>query len=286
MPDIITMQEMDHLKQFVNDPEFSSLYTCHVKTTIKTGWKLKDSDPLTPLRFKEKWTLEDAEPLSPLTFHKGKKKSENDKNNSSSSSSNKKSDDGEDNEDAIDVDNANEKSKESSSIVGGYYQPAQYYCNKTNDGTENQDDDLCVKSYLDHLIQSKVSFAPKSYSNAANFRRRDEAKVKKQKMKVEAAGTATSKNEDYNNNNDDDEEEKPKDDDNKNAADTEKKEDDADIIDDDGVVIFWKRDKFRPIELGFLKYPSCKKKGKSEAVVAVVLEETNTTDKKKNSEKN
>jgi len=40
-------------------------------------------------------------------------------------------------------------------------------------------------------------------------------------------------------------------------------------VDDDGIVIFWKKDTFKPIELGFLKFPN---EEKSEAVVAVVLQ--------------
>jgi len=104
-----------------------------------------------------------------------------------------------------------------------YYNPAKYYDDKKKD-------ELRSENYLTKLIESKVSFAPKSYSHAANFR-------------------------------------------NKRIKKTNDDNDKKTVVDDDGVAIFWKKDKFKAIELGFLKFPSSKK---SEAVIAVVLENIKT----------
>jgi len=56
--------------------------------------------------------------------------------------------------------------------------------------------------------------------------------------------------------------------------DSPSEEDDKTLVDDDGVAIFWDKEKYRAVELGFLKHPDSKKK--SEAIVAVVLEEKKT----------
>jgi len=90
-------------------------------------------------------------------------------------------------------------------------------------------DDLRPENYLARVLKARTAFAPKSYSNAANFRRKREAK-----------GPPVSP---------------------------------ATKVDDDGIAILWKKDKFRAVELGFLKFPpSAKSPEKSEAVVAIVLE--------------
>jgi len=113
-PDIITFQEMDHLKQFLDDATFSSIYTCMVDPNCT-------------------------------------------------------------------------------------YQTPTY-------GEDKTKDDRRPENFLPHLLQSKAAFCPKSYSNAYNFRK------KRSPLGAD--------------------------------------------LDDDGVAIFWKKDKFQPIELGFLHLPS------------------------------
>ena len=132
-PDIITFQELDHLQQFTEDPDFNAKYTCFV-----------DDD-----------TLEYNTPIY------------------------------------------------------------------TDDPAK---DERRPENYLSHVLASRTSFAPKSYSHAYNFRK--------------------------------------------------KRKDGSTDVDDDGVAIFWKKDRFQPLELGFLKLPSDGEK--SEAVVAVVLVDEGT----------
>lgn len=128
-PDIITMQENDHVKQFLQDEMFSSKYTCLVDESMT-------------------------------------------------------------------------------------YTPAIY----------NGED---KHKYLDRLLTGRAAFAPKTFSNAKVFRT--------------------------------------------------KRDPDAIDPDDDGVVVFWRKDKFKAIELGFLKLPSDSEK--SEAVVAVTLEHVGSTER-------
>lgn len=133
-PDVITFQEMDHLKQFLEDGEFSSRYTCIVDTQKKYNTPTY-SDPV-------------------------------------------------------------------------------------------REDDLCPANYMSHLVQSHAAFAPKSYSHAYKFRKqRDKCAVD---------------------------------------------------LDDDGVAVFWKRDKFKPVELGYLQYPP--ENEKNAAAVAVTLQHLATTE--------
>ena len=128
-PDIITMQENDHVKQFLQDEMFSSKYTCLVDESMT-------------------------------------------------------------------------------------YTPAIYNGEDKN-------------NYLDRLLKGRAAFAPKTFSNAKVFRT--------------------------------------------------KRDPDAIDPDDDGVVVFWRKDKFKAIELGFLKLPSDSEK--SEAVVAVTLEHVGSTER-------
>jgi len=97
-------------------------------------------------------------------------------------------------------------------------------------------DDLSPDKYFHHLLASRAAFAPKSYSNAYLFRSKRDAK---------APGTHSTDSTDS-----------------------------IDSIDDDGCVIFWKKDTFKPIELGFLRIPSDTEK--SEAVVALTLQHLKT----------
>jgi hypothetical protein len=130
-PDIITFQEMDHVKQFMDDVIFASKYTCVV-----------------------------------------------------------------------------DKSKT--------YSPASYSMNGSND-------DLSSDKYLQHLLDSRTAFAPKSYSNAYMLR------SKRSKLEID--------------------------------------------LDDDGVVVFWKKSIFQPVELGFLQLPQ---DHKDHAVVALTLKHLET----------
>lgn len=129
-PDIITFQEMDHLKQFLEDGTFSSKYTCLL-------------DPHD--RYQTPYYSEDA--------------------------------------------------------------------SKDSRRPEN---------YMTHLLRSKAAFCPKSYSNAYNFRK-----------KRSRPG--------------------------------------ASDLDDDGVAVFWKKDRFEPMELGFLEYPTKEGESKKEGAIAVTL---------------
>jgi len=135
-PDVITFQEMDHTKQFLEDRIFSARYTCLVDKARTT------------------------------------------------------------------------------------YTPATY-------SDDDEDDDLSPNNYLNHVLNARVAFAPKSYSNAYSFR------SKRSNSKLD--------------------------------------------LDDDGVAIFWKKEKLKPVELGFLKVPSIGIK--SEAVVALTLEYNTTKEK-------
>eukprot|EP00527_Entomoneis_sp_CCMP2396_P004847 CAMPEP_0198141036 /NCGR_PEP_ID=MMETSP1443-20131203/4104_1 /TAXON_ID=186043 /ORGANISM="Entomoneis sp., Strain CCMP2396" /LENGTH=503 /DNA_ID=CAMNT_0043803641 /DNA_START=78 /DNA_END=1586 /DNA_ORIENTATION=- len=134
-PDIITFQEMDHLKQFLEDGSFSSRYTCVVEEQKKY-------------------------------------------------------------------------------ITPTYSDPAR-------------EDDLRPENYMNHLLQSRAAFAPKSYSSAYTFRNeRDKGGVD---------------------------------------------------LDDDGVAVFWKRDKFKPVELGYLQNPP--ESIKTSATVAITLQHVPTNER-------
>jgi exonuclease III len=134
-PDIITFQEMDHLKQFLEDGIFSSRYTCVVE-------------------------------------------------------------------------------KQKKYITPTYFDPAR-------------EDDLRPENYMNHLLQSRAAFAPKSYSHAYTFRR------KRNKGEVD--------------------------------------------LDDDGVAVFWKREKFKPVELGYLQLPP--ESDKNTAAVAITLQHVTTNER-------
>eukprot|EP00588_Corethron_pennatum_P021611 CAMPEP_0194324738 /NCGR_PEP_ID=MMETSP0171-20130528/28829_1 /TAXON_ID=218684 /ORGANISM="Corethron pennatum, Strain L29A3" /LENGTH=449 /DNA_ID=CAMNT_0039083707 /DNA_START=124 /DNA_END=1470 /DNA_ORIENTATION=+ len=119
--------------------------------------------------------------------------------------------------------------------VAGEYVPAAY----GGDGG----DDLRPYNYLRHLLESRTAFAPKSYSHARNFRTK---RVSQEHTRA------------YTNVKDDE----------------ENRRDYKDVVDDDGVAIFWRRDAFQPVELGFLRIAS--DSHKSDGAVAVVLEEKRT----------
>jgi endonuclease/exonuclease/phosphatase family metal-dependent hydrolase len=50
-------------------------------------------------------------------------------------------------------------------------------------------------------------------------------------------------------------------------------------LDDDGVAIFWKKDRFEPLELGFLRYPTKEGDSKREGAVAVTLQHKTSAQK-------
>eukprot|EP00980_Cylindrotheca_fusiformis_P005455 scaffold1169_cov120-Cylindrotheca_fusiformis.AAC.5 len=138
-PDVITFQEMDHLKQFLEDEVFSSRYTCMI----------------------------DAK--------------------------------------------------------------AKYNVPTYSDPTKEEEDDLRRANYMAHLLKSRAAFAPKSYSHAYNFRKNR----------------------------------------NNGAA--------AMDLDDDGVAVFWKRDQFMPVELGYLQFPP--EKERSAAAIAITLQHVTTKER-------
>ena len=129
-PDIITFQEMDHVKQFLDDGTFSDTYTC----------LLDDTDYQVPFYIEEK---------------------------------------------------------------------------------DKSGDTRRPENYMAGLLSAKAAFCPKSYSNAYTFRKK-----------------------------------RPR---------------PGSHLDDDGVAIFWKKDKFEPMELAFLQYPSKEGDVKRNGSVAVTL---------------